>query len=287
MSDPYDSSCDMSESSDTTSPEPSSEFGGNIDLSDLINPPDDLSMEVRFGGYNTFTLDQGFGDGFPSLSNDPAEDLLLPLPSVIVDTIDGTPNSLNTGDASEWLIQDQESTESSTDTVYVAADCHGDRRRRSSKHVWTKEEDERLLEIVKEMKGLTRRKFWPAVVKKMGCHMNIKQVREHYKRLTGGYKKSKWSEGEVAILQRHTNGELTLEEVSCLLNRNAKQIKERIAIEMKNKSPWSKQELEDLKELVAIYGNKYSMIHKMMKGRGYDRTYQQIRCKVIALLKHQ
>ena len=64
MSDPYDSSCDMSESSDTTSPEPSSEFGGNIDLSDLINPPDDLSMEVRFGGYNTFTLDQGFGDGF-------------------------------------------------------------------------------------------------------------------------------------------------------------------------------------------------------------------------------
>ena len=286
MSDPYDSNCDMAGSSDNTSPEPSSELlGGNVDLLDLMNPPEDLSMEVRFGGYNNFTLEQGFGDGFSSLSNGPVEDLLLP--PVNVETINGTLNSLDTGDATEWLSQDQESAESSIDTVYAAADCHGDRRRRSSKHVWTEEEDKRLLEIVKGLKGFTRRKFWPAVVKKMGCSMSVKQVREHYKRLIGGYKKSKWSEGEIAILRRHIHGELTLEEVSCLLNRNAKQIKERIAIEMKNKSAWSTKELDYLKELVAVYGVKYSMIHKMMKGHGYDRTYQQIRCKVIALLKLQ
>lgn len=217
---------------------------------------------------------------------DGTDALLLP-PVAVEDAIDGASYSLDTGEIVDCSIQDQESMDGSIDTMPAMTECHGDRRRRRSKHVWSKEEDERLLVIVNELGVITRKRFWPIVVKKMGCNLTVKQVREHYKRLVGEYKKSKWSEDEIDVIHRHLSGLITIEDVSGLLKRNPKQIKERIAIETKNKSEWSREELDYLEELVGVYYNNFSMIRQMMIGRGFNRTYQQIRCKVIALLKRQ
>ena len=292
MSDPCERSSDMEVTSDDSTLEGFNGLGDPFSFQDgesALSSEPNLSpgtwlMESNLS-FDDTPREPEFWGLVPILPPEFTDDLLLP--QVEEAAIDGAPYSLDTGDASQSLIQDQESMDSSIDTVYVTNDCHGDHRRKRSKHVWTMEEDNRLCRIVEELGVITRKKFWPVVVKKLGCNLTVKQVREHYKRLMGAYKKNKWSEDEIAIIRRHIEGELTLEYVSSLLNRNLKQIKERIAIETKNKSEWSKEELACLEELVGVYHDNYSMIRKVMIGRGFNRTYQQIRCKVIAFLKKQ
>ena len=160
---------------------------------------------------------------------------------------------------------------------------------RHAKHTWTKTEDEILREIVmrmeKESSGSKR--IWTRVMKEFnkqtGLGLTGKQCREHYSRLAKTYSIGPWSDEEKAFVQQYISGDLTMEELCMNVRRNKKQISERIAIETKNKAPWSEEEIKELKKLVEMLGRDYAEIHHRMKR--FLRTYQQIRSKVNALLK--
>ena len=160
---------------------------------------------------------------------------------------------------------------------------------RHAKHTWTKAEDDLLREVVMrvESESSGSKRIWTRVMKEFnrqsGLSMSGKQCREHYTRLTKTYLTGAWTEDEKAYVQQYINGDLTMEELCMCVRRNKKQISERIAIETKNKAPWSKEEIEELKRLIGMLGRDYAEIYHRMKH--FYRTYQQIRSKVNALLK--
>lgn len=184
--------------------------------------------------------------------------------------------------------QDQQSTDESTDYSSVENESsesqfvstNTSRKSRRAKHSWTGAEDALLRSLVEELGS-----DWKKISKRMDSDLTPKQCREHYNRMTKFINKNTWSEEEKAVLRLFLNGEIEEDELYLRLKRSKKQIKERLEIEKKNHSPWSMEELKCLESLVGTYGKEYAKIRTLMKSFGYDRSYQQVRCKVIAFLK--
>ena len=187
--------------------------------------------------------------------------------------------------------QDQQSTDESIEDYsiedeskesHVAGSSTGCKTRRA-KHLWSEDENHKLRSLVDEY-GCERKK----ISKLMGDGLTAKQCREHYNRMTKNINKNAWNDKEKAILRTFREGIISEEELYMRLNRSKKQIKERLEIENKNLAPWSPEELGCLMALMKTYGKAYGEIKSLMKSLyGYDRSYQQVRCKVIAIRKKQ
>ena len=194
------------------------------------------------------------------------------------------PNDMNLNPS-----QDQQSTDESIEDYsmedeskesHVSGSSTGCKTRRA-KHLWSEGEDYQLRHLVNEY-GCE----WKKISKLMGNGLTTKQCREHYNRMTKHINKNAWNEKEKEILRSYREGIISEEELHMRLNRSKKQIKERLEIENKNHDPWSDQELNCLMALIDTYGTAYSEIRSLLKSLyGYDRSYQQVRCKVIAILK--
>lgn len=165
------------------------------------------------------------------------------------------------------------------------------RNKRRSKHEWTDQQDNILRCIVADVQRNQERsnRIWRRVSQifnaQTGCHLTAKQCREHHGRIESGNKRGTWTDEEKLFVQQYIADEISFDVLCACVHRSKKQIMERVDIETKNKNPWSDQEINALMILIRQLGRDYAHIRKMMVEQGYDRTYQQIRCKVNALIK--
>ena len=194
-------------------------------------------------------------------------------------------DSILSDQACEVLVENIDPQVMSDDEHCVQESISQSRKSRRAKHNWLKAEDDALRSIVQQVEMETCRRnnrIWTRVAKEFnrstGLVMTGKQCREHYIRLNKTYLTGPWTEDEKTYLQQYLNGDLTMGELCMLVRRNKKQINERIAIETRNKAPWSDEEIEELKKLIEELENDYAEISYRMKR--FNRTYQQIRNKV-------
>lgn len=165
------------------------------------------------------------------------------------------------------------------------------RSKRRSKHEWTDQQDNILRGIVTDVQRSQGRsnRIWRRVSQmfnaQTGCNLTAKQCREHHGRIESGNKRGTWTDEEKLFVQQYIADEISFDVLCALVHRSKKQIMERVDIETKNKNPWSDQEINALMILIRQLGRDYAHIRRMMLEQGYDRTYQQIRCKVNALIK--
>lgn len=246
------------------------EFSSPLDLSeDRMVLPNDLSLEVFC---------------HPLYSPLDAENHLNGIQYSVYpgQNQDSYPSDMNLNSS-----QDQQSTDESSEDCSIedeskeslVSGTSGGKMRRA-KHSWSVEENCLLQSLVEEY-----RYDWKKISKCMGNGLTSKQCREHFSRMKKPINKSTWSEEEKQILRDYRLGNITEEELYMRLNRSKKQIKERLEIENKNVCPWSDKELDCLIQLMDTYGNAYGKIKGWLKEYGYDRSYQQVRCKVIAIRK--